>query len=306
VMFARINNKRVELGLPYVAAKPKEEYTEEEWAAWNDLSGDSKKRKAEFAQINGEGRDMTWGNDTGAGVFFAGLTDEMDELSLQAYAENAGVVNFVKIFRDAVTGAHKNCGKVFYQTVDMADHAVATLNRTELNGKWLKVQILGTDAKKKKTPSNDIDLGMYQDGPRLLPLSYFDGTDTDEQKMELCYAAFEDLLENHDPVSSGKGHVFMVRSLVREINQVFDGNNEAKQAFAWRLGKHPWFRANEQMVKWQTSRSLIQISKVSAETLEYKAKAKGAGKGKDPEPPMDAASAWAKIAAGQQPSNSSW
>merc|ERR1712060_554763 len=120
------------------------------------------------------------------------------------------------------------------------------------------------------------------------------------------------------PVATGKGHVWMVRSLVREINQVFEGNNEAKQAFAWRLGKHPWFKANEQQVKWQTSRSLIQISKVSQEYLEWKAKGKGKGE-KDNEPPprapppaahppphvhpgyMDAAQAWARIAAGQAP-----
>jgi len=297
--------------MPYVAAKSKDQYTEEEWAAWNDLSGESKKRKAENHAVHGSGRDMTWGNEDGRGVFFAGLTTDMDELALQAYAENAGIVTFVKIFKDSVTGEHKMCGKVFYQTADMANHAVATLNRTELNGKYLKVQILGTETKKKKKEDHR-DLGAFEDGPRLLPLSYFEGHDTDEQKMELCYAAFEDLLENHDPVSTGKGHVWMVRSLVREINQVFEGNNEAKQAFAWRLGKHPWFRANEQQVKWQVSRSLIQISKVSQEYLDFKAKGKGKGEKNNEPPPapapapshhsyMDAASAWARIAAGQAP-----
>merc|ERR1712087_885183 len=234
--------------------------------------------------------DMTCGNEDGRGVFFAGLTTDMDELALQAYAENAGIVTFVKIFKDSVTGEHKMCGKVFYQSQDMANHAVATLNRTELNGKYLKVQILGTETKKKKKEDHR-DLGAFEDGPRLLPLSYFEGHDTDEQKMELCYAAFEDLLENHDPVSTGKGHVWMVRSLVREINQVFEGNNEAKQAFSWRLGKHPWFRENQQQVKWQTSRNLIQISKVSPMTMEQMA-AKGKGKGKDkdkgaPPPPRE-------------------
>merc|ERR1712217_739606 len=206
----------------------------------------------------------------------------MTELELQAYAENAGIVTFVKIFRDPVTGESKQCGKVFYQDTDQAQNAIATLNRNELNGKWLKVQLLGDDRNDKKRHKHAG--GEFQDIPKLLPLSYFEGHDSDEQKMELCYAAFENLLETHDPVGSGLGFPLMIRSLIREINTIFEGNNEAKQAFAWRLGKHPWFRENNQMVKWQSSRNLIQISKFDE---AYKAKAKGKGKTKD-EPPNPA------------------
>merc|ERR1712217_3052 len=133
VMFARINNARVALGMPYVAAKSKDQYTEEEWAAWNDLSGESKKRKADNHAVHGSSRDMTWGNEDGCGCFFAGLTNDMDELALQAYAENAGRVTFVKIFREFDTGEHKGCGKVFYSTQAEAAHAIATLNHSELN-----------------------------------------------------------------------------------------------------------------------------------------------------------------------------
>merc|ERR1712083_517869 len=130
----------------------------------------------------------------------------------------------------------------------------------------------------------------FDAGPKMLPLSYFEGHDTDEQKMELCYAAFEEMLETHDPVSTGFGYPLMVRKLIREINEVFEGNTEAKQAFAWRLGKHPWFRENDQMVKWQASRSLIQVSKFGEKSAYFK----GKGKGKDKDeakgqPPAQAA-----------------
>merc|ERR1712232_1375958 len=180
----------------------------------------------------------------------------------------------------------RGMGKVFYQTVEMAQHAINTLHRTELNGRPLIVQALGDETRKKRKTTDDSKPPIDQSEiPKLLPLSYFDGHDTDEQKMELCYAAFEDLLENHDPEATGKGHVWMIRVLVREINQVFEGNDEAKQAFAWRLGKHPWFRENSQMVKWQRSRSLIQISKVDGEKGKY-GKGEGKDKGKDrSEPP---------------------
>jgi len=283
VMFSRINNARLAAGMPYVQCKKREEYTEEEWSAWNN--GDMLKRGQKRPVAPGEGgaRDMTWGNDEGCGVFFAGLTSDIDELSLQAYAENAGIVTFVKIFKEFDSGEHKGCGKVFYSDAEQAQHAIATLHKTELNGKLLTVQILGDETRRKKRRPDEQggrNSADFEEGPKLLPLSYFDGHDTDEQKMELCYAAFEDLLENHDAEATGKGVVWMVRSLVREINQVFEGNNEAKQAFAWRLGKHPWFRENEQQVKWQVSRALIQISKVSALTMQWKQE-KGKGKGEE-------------------------
>merc|ERR1711920_112504 len=155
---------------------------------------------------------------------------------------------------------------------------------------------------KKKSKSSDLKPGQqaggFDAGPKMLPLSYFEGHDTDEQKMELCYAAFEEMLETHDPVSTGFGYPLMVRKLIREINEVFEGNTEAKQAFAWRLGKHPWFRENEQMVKWQSSRNLIQVSKVSPEAKAMWAEkngGKGKGKGKnkgDSDHDASAGNAW--------------
>ncbi|CAK0844559.1 unnamed protein product [Prorocentrum cordatum] len=89
----------------------------------------------------------------------------------------------------------------------------------------------------------------------LLPLSFFSETDTIEAKMDLCYAAFEDLLVTHDAEATGKGVVWMVRGILREINDVLADNVEAKQAFCMRLKRHPWFEENSQIVRWQDPRA---------------------------------------------------
>jgi len=83
--------------------------------------------------------------------------------------------------------------------------------------------------------------------------------------MDLCYAAFEDLLVTHDAEATGKGVVWMVRSIVREINDVLSDNLEAKQAFCMRLKRHPWFEENNQLVRWQESKQIINVSKISAQ-----------------------------------------
>ncbi|CAK0852856.1 unnamed protein product, partial [Prorocentrum cordatum] len=109
------------------------------------------------------------------------------------------------------------------------------------------------------------ETGATEEWPKLLPLSFFSETDSIEAKMDLCYAAFEDLLVTHDAEATGKGVVWMVRSIVREINDVLSDNLEAKQAFCMRLKRHPWFEENNQLVRWQESKQIINVSKISAQ-----------------------------------------
>jgi hypothetical protein len=215
-------------------------------------------------------RDNTWGNDDGRGIFFGGLVKDCTEDALKAFAETAGPVKFVKMFTDE-NGNSRGCGKAFYETTEAAENAVNSLDGLQLMGKKVAVEVLGMEPEEKKRrrlakqgkPVEE--KGSTEEWIKLLPLSFFSETDTIESKMDLCYAAFEDLLVTHNPEATGKGTVWMVRSIIREINDVLADNLEAKQAFCMRLKKHPWFEENSQIVRWQESKQRINISKMSAQ-----------------------------------------
>lgn len=280
VMHTRILKAKEACGeiAPYEVRKRQEkrmrgEYSHEEWTAWHEgrwplepavPAGSSGKRPT---------RDETWGNEAGTGVFFGGLNPDVDEVALRAFAEAAGTVTFVKIFMDYETGVSRGCGKVFYKAPAMAQRAIEELHKTEFFGRPVTAEILGDENRKKRRRPSDQGPqleGETEEGPKLLPLSYFDDSQTVDEKINLCIAAFEDLLVNHDPVSTGKGTVWMVRSLIREINEVFEGDNDTKQEVVVRFRKHQWFWDNEQQIKWQASKSRINLSKVSPSTPAWK------------------------------------
>lgn len=221
-------------------------------------------------------RDKTWGNEDGLGVFFGGLNPEVTEERLQAFAQCVGTVTFAKLFVDGQTGTSRGCGKVFFAEPSMADRAITELSGTLLYGRPITVEILGQESDKKKRKKQSQqgpreDEPETEEGPKLLPLSYFSEDDTVEAKLDLCFAAFEDLLKTHDEAATGKGMVWMVRSLIKEVNDIFVDNSEAKQAFGARLRMHPWFAENQQIVRWQASRGRINISKMTPTTPLWKA-----------------------------------
>jgi len=246
----------------------------EKGGAWGKGNPGCKGKAKGKGKAGGDWQDQTWGNDDGKGVFFGGLGAEMTDERLEALAASVGTVTFAKVFRDVQTGVSKGCGKVFFTETAMADRALEELAGTELYGKKVTVEVLGQESEKKKRKRLMQEQQAAQENeevPQLLPVKRFTKEDTLESKLDLCSAAFEDLLQHHDVEATGKGMVWMVRSLIKEVNDVLDDDIEAKQAFGFRLKQHPWFPANGQLVRWQASRNRINISKASASTPMWKA-----------------------------------
>jgi len=245
-------------------------------AGGKDGGKDGKGKGKLGPEASSKRRDRTWGNEDGLGVFFGGLSQDVTEEQLQAFAQSVGTVTYAKIFVDGETGTSRGCGKVFYSHPWMAERALAELAGAELYGRPVTVEVLGQESEKKRRrrlsqQGWQQEVPETEEGPRLLPLSYFSDDDTTEAKLDLCFAAFEDILENHNPEATGKGMVWMVRSLVKEVNDVLADDIEAKQAFGNRLRKHPWFAENGQLVRWQASKNRINISKMSPSTPMWKA-----------------------------------
>lgn len=270
VMQTRIENAKVAAG-EVGAKKRKHKWTDGDWAAWNNgtyVEGS----QGQSSPAHG-GRDQTWGNEEGTGCFFGSLQTEVDEAVLKTFAESCGQVNFVKLFMDHETGVSRGCGKVFFATPEQAMRAVQELHKKEFMGRLVTCEVLGDENRRKKKRGFDAAPleGQTEEGPKLLPLSYFSDCENNDQKMELCLAAFEDLLQTHDPVSTGKGVVWMVRGLIKEVNEAFVGDDEILQELVLRFKKHQWFWDNEQQIKWQVSKRRINLSKISPEWKAWKA-----------------------------------
>jgi len=118
-------------------------------------------------------------------------------------------------------------------------------------GRKVTCEMLGDESRRKKKRGNEEFPHPLEDGPKLLPLSYFSDCETAEQRIDLCQAAFEDLLQTHDPIATGKGVVLMVRFLLTEINHVFEGDDASKMEIVQRFKRHRWFNENNQHIKWR-------------------------------------------------------
>ncbi|CAK9021299.1 unnamed protein product [Durusdinium trenchii] len=76
-------------------------------------------------------------------VFVGGLAPEMDEGTLLQLASSIGPVTFARIFRDRDSGRSRNCGKVEFETEDLAAKAVAELAGLDFKGRRIIVQPFG-------------------------------------------------------------------------------------------------------------------------------------------------------------------
>lgn len=85
----------------------------------------------------------------------------------------------------------------------------------------------------------------------------------------MCYAAFDDLMNNHDPVATGNSMILMIRKLIMEVNDIFGDDEPSLKTWCNHLRQYPWFRENMQVVKWQESKRRVNISKASGNTEGY-------------------------------------
>mmetsp|Transcript_125656 Transcript_125656/g.227945 ORF Transcript_125656/g.227945 Transcript_125656/m.227945 type:complete len:326 (-) Transcript_125656:91-1068(-) len=200
-------------------------------------------------------------------LFFGGFGQEVDEDILWKFAEQVGEVKKVKLFYDTTSWRSKGCGKVNYATHEDAERAIDELNGTVLNERLVIIEPLGQASSdrpkrpKKEPPKRD---DRTHDIPKQVPLSMFSDSDGPQEKLQICVAAFEDLLANHDQsVPGAASMIMMIRNLVMEVNDIFGPDADTLQAFAAQLRKYSWFREHNQMVKWQASKQRVNISKVS-------------------------------------------
>jgi len=185
----------------------------------------------------------------------------------------------VKIFLHVGSWESKGCGKVQYYDQEAADRATNEISGTVLNNRIVTCEPLGQSSNtnpnpKKRKPQAPAPRDDFTDDmPKQLPLSLFAPTDGPKQKLEICYAAFEDLLNNHNPDVSGVSMILMIRKLVMEVNDIFGEDEESLQTWCQHLRTFPWFRDNMQVVKWQANKKRVNISKISPNQPMYISKA---------------------------------
>eukprot|EP00434_Breviolum_minutum_P039662 symbB.v1.2.035228.t1/scaffold4696.1/size81176/2 len=76
-------------------------------------------------------------------VFVGGLAPEMDEGALLELASRIGPVSFARIFRDRDSGRSRNCGKIEFETEDLALQALTQLAGVDFHGRKISVQPFG-------------------------------------------------------------------------------------------------------------------------------------------------------------------
>jgi len=250
-------------------------WTPEEWSAWMEGRWTDELEHATSSSEKHQNRDDTWGNDNGCGVFFAKLAPDVNEEILRGFAQAAGTVLFVKIFMDHQTGNSKGCGKVFYETKEMAQRAIEELHNTDLYGRRVSLEVLGGERRSKNRNAEARPKNEDEESIAILPYDYFVGCVTKVQKIERCCSALEEILGTHDEKATGKGMVWMVRSLVKEINEAFPEEDEMRQELVYKLKNHQWFWDNAQQLKWQASKRRINISKVTPCAIGWHARQQG-------------------------------
>lgn len=208
--------------------------------------------------------------------FFGGFGPEITEDTLWKFAEQAGEVKKVKLFYNINTWESKGCGKVMYAELEGSEKACNELSGTVLNERIVTVELLGSNSnpnpnagKKPKNPKPPPREDFTDDMPKQLPLSMFGPDDTTQQKLEICYAAFDDLINNHDAEKTGYSMIIMIRKLIMEVNDIFGDDEDSLMQWVAHLRKFQWFRDNNQMVKWQASKRRVNVSKVSPNTADY-------------------------------------
>jgi len=226
-------------------------------------------------------------------MFFGGFGKEISEETLRKFAEQAGPVTKVKLFYNTQTWQSKGCAKVQYADQESADRAANEIAGTVLADRIVTVNQLGENPRPRQNFIKDVPQvsGEASDGnpnphkrpkqaetsrhninddiPCQLPLSLFNADDSPEAKLQICYAAFEDLLENYNPDITGAGTVLMVRKLITEVNNIFATDEESLHAFLAYLRGCRWFRDNNQRVGWQASKKRVSISQISKNTLRF-------------------------------------
>jgi RNA recognition motif-containing protein len=214
-------------------------------------------------------------------LFFGGFGPEISEETLKRFAEQAGEVKKVKLFYNIQTWESKGCGKVNYADLESAERAVNELSGTVLSERIVTIEPLGQssnpnpDAKRHRPLQQARHDDLIDDVPKQLPLSMFSGMETKQQKLDMCYAAFDDLLMSHDPEKTGVTMILMIRKLVMEVNDIFGEDEESLRTWCTHLRQYSWFREHQQVVKWQDSKKRVNISKISSNNDGYINHAKG-------------------------------
>jgi len=181
----------------------------------------------------------------------------------------------VKLFMNTQTWKSKGCGKVQFATQEGADKALNELSGTILNDRIVTIEQIGQSSnvnpnpnkKAREAPKPRED--FTDDMPKQLPLSLFSENDSPKAKLQICYAAFEDLMANHDPVASGVSLILMIRKLIMEVNDVFGEDEASLKEWCAHLRTCQWFWDNQQIVKWQANKRRVNISKISPNTGAY-------------------------------------
>lgn len=208
----------------------------------------------------------------GRWLFFGNFGSAVTEEVLWKFAEQAGPVVKVKLFYHMPEEkVSKGCGKVMYETDEGADKAVNELTGTVLGDRIVVIERLGATAKSlnpKQKQQRVFREDITDDMPKQLPLSMFAGCPNNGAKLDVCYAAFESLLYSHDE-STGFGLPIMIRRLIMEVNDIFQGDETSLRKFADHLRSYPWFAENMQAVKWQASKGRVMLAKQSTHQPQY-------------------------------------
>jgi hypothetical protein len=162
-----------------------------------------------------------------------------------------------------------------YAEYEGAKWACEELSGTVLNDKIIGIEPLGDNgnprSKKEQKPSPAKGKGQSKGGtakdelPKLLPVSLFKETDTADDRLKLCIAAFEDVVVNHDPETQ----IPAVRGLIHEVNEVVTEHEDVVKNFVTYLKKHKWMRDNSQNIRYRAPTKTISMSKISASS-EYR------------------------------------
>lgn len=86
----------------------------------------------------------------GRTIFIGGLGWDVGSDDLQVFASQVGTVTFASVFIDNKTGKSKGCGKVQYETKELALQAVEELSGKQLLGREVSARMM--EARPKPPP----------------------------------------------------------------------------------------------------------------------------------------------------------